>query len=135
MMLRLRRNLWGSWRGVPRAVLDLSRSPQYDVTSRRVQERVCRLLQSGRLRSVMLEPPCATFSAAARPACRSYAVPFRVRPLRPEDTLGQCYCLCLLRNLCGCCPQPGACPLGAAETFQNEVASFLALGSRDSRSN
>ena len=55
-------------------VLDLSRSPQYDVTSRRVQEWVCHLLQSGHLRSVMLEPPCTTFSAAAHPACRSYAV-------------------------------------------------------------
>ncbi|CAE7343693.1 unnamed protein product [Symbiodinium natans] len=42
-------------------VIDLSRSKQYDLSQIHVVEWVCFLLQDGRLKSVLLEPPCATF--------------------------------------------------------------------------
>ncbi|CAE6946248.1 unnamed protein product [Symbiodinium natans] len=53
-------------------VIDLSRSKQYDLSQIHVVEWVCFLLQDGRLKSVLLEPPCATFRCAARSTCRSY---------------------------------------------------------------
>ena len=56
-------------------VIDLSRSKQYDLSQIHVVEWVCFLLQDGRLKSVLLEPPCATFRCAARSTCRSYDVP------------------------------------------------------------
>ena len=52
----------------PGPVIDLTRSAQFDVTSWRLVEWVCHLLQSG-------APPLTTFSPAAHPAVRSYDQP------------------------------------------------------------
>ena len=56
-------------------VLDLSFSKQYDLRSHRVLEWVFFLLEEDRLQSVLLSPPCTSFSAAAYPSVRSYKVP------------------------------------------------------------
>ncbi len=47
--------------------IELSDSPHFDLKNPRLVEWVCFMLQKGRFRSVMLEPPCTTFSAAAHP--------------------------------------------------------------------
>ena len=61
-------------------VLDLSVSRQFDLSSSRVVEWVLFLVQSGRVRSVFLSPPCASFAIAARPALRSVAQPWGFAP-------------------------------------------------------
>ena len=103
--------------------LDLSRSSQYDVTSRRLQDWICNLLQSGRLRSVMLEPPCTTFSAAAHPACRSCAVPLGFDRSDPKTYSGNAAAFACFIIFIVAVP----CLFGATKTFKNEVAVGLAL--------
>ena len=61
-------------------VLDLSVSRQFDLSSSRVVEWVLFLVQSGRVRSVFLSPPCSSFAIAARPALRSVAQPWGFAP-------------------------------------------------------
>ena len=56
-------------------VLDLSASKQYNLKSIRLLEWVLCMVEKRRFRSVFLAPPCATFSPAGHPACRSYRVP------------------------------------------------------------
>ena len=56
-------------------IIDLSFSAQYDLVNMRTVEWLLFLIQNRRVRAIALEPPCTTFSAAAHPACRSYAVP------------------------------------------------------------
>ena len=56
-------------------VIDLSFSQQYDLTNGRVVEWLIFLLESDRLQSFLVSPPCTTFSPAAHPACRSYECP------------------------------------------------------------
>ncbi|CAK9023992.1 unnamed protein product, partial [Durusdinium trenchii] len=53
-------------------IIDLSYSPHYDMTKTRTLEWLLYLVQSARVRALMLEPPCTTFSAAAHPMVRSY---------------------------------------------------------------
>ena len=55
--------------------IELSDSVHFDLGNYRLIEWLCFMLQTGRLRSVMCEPPCRTFSAAAHPALRSYKQP------------------------------------------------------------
>ena len=55
--------------------IELSNSAHYNILSTRLMEWLCYMLCSGKIRSCMLEPPCTTFSPAARPACRSYKQP------------------------------------------------------------
>ena len=55
--------------------IELSDSIHFDLGNHRLLEWLCFMLQTGRLRSVMCEPPCQTFSPAAHPAVRSYRVP------------------------------------------------------------
>ena len=55
--------------------IELSDSPHFDLGSLRLLEWLCFMLQKGRIRSIMCEPPCTTFSPAAHPAVRSYSQP------------------------------------------------------------
>ena len=55
--------------------IELSDSPHFDLGSPRLLEWLCFMLQKGRIRSIMCEPPCTTFSPAAHPAVRSYSQP------------------------------------------------------------
>eukprot|EP00435_Cladocopium_sp_Y103_P061058 s614_g22.t1 len=56
-------------------VLDLSYSQQYDLMDCRVLEWLLFMLESKRILSVLLAPPCTTFSPAAFPPVRSYENP------------------------------------------------------------
>ena len=56
-------------------VLDLSNSRHYNLSSLGLLNWLIHMLASGRVKSIMCEPPCTTFSAAAHPACRSYRQP------------------------------------------------------------
>ena len=56
-------------------VLDLSHSRAYDLSSLDMLRWIIHMLESGRFRSLLLSPPCTTFSPAAHPACRSYKLP------------------------------------------------------------
>lgn len=56
-------------------VLDLSFSKQFDLKEKRVVQWVVFMLESDRLQSVMIAPPCTTFSPAAFPSLRSYVEP------------------------------------------------------------
>ena len=81
-------------------VLDLSESVHYDLTSLRLMEWVMYMLEEGRFRSFMVEPPCTSFSPAAHPAVRSYAEPLGFDRLLPKTLLGNTLAfraLCLLR--------------------------------------
>jgi hypothetical protein len=55
--------------------IDLSRSPQFDVTSLRMLEWVMYMLKEKRLKAVVCEPVCTTFSPAQHPASRGYSCP------------------------------------------------------------
>ena len=56
-------------------VIDIERSPEYDLQETRVLEWILYMLQEGRLSNVMVQPPCTTFSGAAHPCLRSYRRP------------------------------------------------------------
>ena len=56
-------------------IIDLSFSQQFDLTKGRVVEWLIFLLEEDKLQSFLVSPPCTSFSAAAYPACRSYAQP------------------------------------------------------------
>ncbi|CAK9020415.1 unnamed protein product [Durusdinium trenchii] len=56
-------------------IIDLTYSIHYDLTKSRTVEWLLFLVQNGRVRSLALEPPCTTFSAAAHPMVRSYRCP------------------------------------------------------------
>ena len=56
-------------------VVDIDRSPAFDLSLLRISAWICFMLEQGRLDSFFLAPPCATFSAAAHPCLRSYACP------------------------------------------------------------
>ena len=56
-------------------VIDLSFSAQYNMADLRVIQWTIFMLESDRLDSFLMAPPCTTFSAAAHPAIRSYKEP------------------------------------------------------------
>ena len=56
-------------------ILDLSRSAQFNLCEARVVEWLVFLLEEDRLDSLMVEPPCTSFSPAAWPCVRSYVEP------------------------------------------------------------
>ena len=64
--------------------LDLSDSSHYDLKNHRLLEWIFHMLEEGRFRSVMCEPPCTTFSPAAHPAVRSYSCPKGFNRLLPK---------------------------------------------------
>lgn len=69
-------------------VIDLDRSPFYDLSMLRVLSWVYHLLEDGRLDSFMVEPPCTTFSPAQHPASRRYDCPRGYDPTDPKTLLG-----------------------------------------------
>ncbi len=55
--------------------LDLSYSKAYNLEDLQLLSWIFHMLKEGRFRSVLCQPPCTTFSAAAHPACRSVLAP------------------------------------------------------------
>ena len=68
--------------------IELSDSPHFDLQNPRLIEWLCFMLERGKLRSMMLEPPCTSFSPAAHPAVRSYRKPKGFRRRCPKTWLG-----------------------------------------------
>lgn len=69
-------------------VIDLDRSPFYDLRSLEVISWVFHLLERGLLDAFMIEPPCTTFSPAQHPASRGYDVPRGYDPTDPHTLTG-----------------------------------------------
>eukprot|EP00435_Cladocopium_sp_Y103_P017354 s93_g4.t1 len=69
-------------------VLDLDASPHYDLAGLELLRWIFFMLEKGRLDSLMLEPPCTTFSPAQYPASRSWAMPRGFNPQDPKTLLG-----------------------------------------------
>ena len=77
--------------------LDLTHSEKYDLRDLRLLQWLIHMVQNKLFRSMMLEPPCTTFSAAAHPACRSYAIPEGWDRLNPKVLHGNALAFrCLL---------------------------------------
>ena len=55
--------------------IELSDSPHFDVTKVEMLKWLACMMQSRRIRAIMVEPVCTTFSPAAHPSVRSYANP------------------------------------------------------------
>ena len=68
--------------------MDIAESPAFNMQWLRTLEWLIHLLQRRRLRSFLVAPPCATFSPAAHPACRSYSKPRGFVPTAPKTLLG-----------------------------------------------
>ena len=68
-------------------VLDLDLSPHYDFAGLRLLQWIFFMIERGRLDSLMLEPPCTTFSPAQHPASRSYEKPRGFDPLHPKTSI------------------------------------------------
>ena len=69
-------------------VLDLERSPHFDLSNVEVLSWIYFMLEQGRLYAVFIAPPCTTFSAAAWPCLRSYRCPRGFRPKDPRTKKG-----------------------------------------------
>ena len=69
-------------------VLDIDRSPHYDLASLRLLQWIFFMLEDGRLDSFMVEPPCTTFSPAQYPPSRSYDLPRGFDPQEPKTLQG-----------------------------------------------
>ena len=69
-------------------VIDLDRSPHFNMADLRVLEWLMHLVEQGLLDSFMLSPPCTSFSAAAYPAVRSYAEPRGFDQTNPKTAIG-----------------------------------------------
>ena len=79
--------------------IELSNSRHFDVTSIELIDWICCMIRTKRIRAIMVEPVCTTFSAAAHPALRSYAQPRGFDPKCPRTALGNAIafrCLFLL---------------------------------------
>ena len=68
-------------------VIDLSDSPAFNLEWLRTLEWSIFLIQHGRLRSFIVEPPCATFSSTTYPALRSYEAPRGFNPTQKRTLL------------------------------------------------
>ena len=68
--------------------LDLTASKHYDMTDVRLLEWCLHMIEQGRFRSFLTEPPCTTFSPAAYPAVRSYLLPEGFDRSCPKTWLG-----------------------------------------------
>eukprot|EP00438_Fugacium_kawagutii_P026890 Skav209536 [mRNA] locus=scaffold2497:55771:60994:- [translate_table: standard] len=79
--------------------IELSDSVHFDIQGLRLVEWICYMLRKGRLKSLMVEPVCTTFSAAAHPSVRSYKEPkgyLRSCPKTLQGNLIAFRCLFLL---------------------------------------
>lgn len=82
--------------------IELSDSVHFDLGNCKLLEWLCFfMLQTGRIRSLMCEPPC-TFSAAAHPAVRSYKQPRGFNRRCRNDLVRQSSCLSLRLPMLGC---------------------------------
>ena len=86
--------------------IELSDSRRFDLTDIKLYTWLCNMLKSKRLRSIMLEPVCTSFSPAAHPSVRSYAVPKGFCRTCPKTLLGniiafRCIALAWYASLCG----------------------------------
>ncbi len=68
--------------------IELSDPKHFDLANPRLIEWLCFMMQEGKLRSIMLEPPCTTFSPAAHPAVGSYRQPRGFKRGCPRRRLG-----------------------------------------------
>ena len=68
--------------------IELSDSKHYNMQSPRLLEWICFMLSRNLFRSVMCEPPCTSFSAAAHPCVRSYRQPLGFCRTHPKVLLG-----------------------------------------------
>lgn len=69
-------------------VIDLDRSPHYDLAKLKVICWILHMLESGILDSFMGKPPCTTFYPAQHPAIRSYDQPRGFDPTDERTHLG-----------------------------------------------
>ena len=79
--------------------IEISDSLFFDVTKTELLNWICNMIKSRRIRSIMVEPVCTTFSAAAHPSCRSYSLPEGYSRTDPKTMQGNCIafrCLFLL---------------------------------------
>ena len=115
--------------------IDIAESPAFDMEWLRTIEWLLFLLQRRRLRSFLVAPPCTTFSPAAHPACRSYAVPRGFRPSAPKTLLGTTLALraltllfvALLVGAIGVLEQPRLSKMA----WLKEWRRLIALGARE----
>ena len=68
--------------------IDLSMSPEYDLTLVHVISWLTDMVVQGRLQAFFLSPPCTTFSIMRRPRLRSIEVPFGFAPSDPQTKTG-----------------------------------------------
>lgn len=68
--------------------IDLSDSKKCNMTSIRLVEWVAHMVSGRRFGSLLLQPPCTTFSPAAHPMCRSYDCPEGWDRRAPKVLLG-----------------------------------------------
>ena len=68
--------------------LDLDASPHYNLGQPRLLEWAFHMIETGRFRSFMTEPPCTTFSPAAHPALRGYDQPVGYDPSNEKTKQG-----------------------------------------------
>ena len=68
--------------------IDLSASQYYNLADIRLLEWVLEMIRCGRIRALMLEPPCTSFSPARHPMLRSYAEPLGFDRLEPQTWAG-----------------------------------------------
>lgn len=83
-------------------VMDLSRSPAYDITDHKVLPWLLHLCENDRLMSFVVAPPCTSFSPAAYPPVRTYAQPRGLLPLTWKALVGKLLHL----QLCACLKLP-----------------------------
>ena len=79
--------------------LDLSWSTEYDLRWPHVMSWISFMFCEGRLLSVLIEPPCTTFSILRRPALRDKAFPFGYNPADPQTEVGNTLALRGLQTL------------------------------------
>lgn len=68
--------------------IDSSDSRRFDLKSYRLMEWISYMLMVGKIRSIMCEPPCTSFSPAGHPAVRSYQEPLGFNRLCWKTWLG-----------------------------------------------
>ena len=69
-------------------VIDLDRSPFFDLSMIEVLRWLFYMLEAALLDSFIVEPPCTTFSPAAYPPLRSYKIPRGFDPAFPRTKIG-----------------------------------------------
>ena len=86
--------------------IDLSNSKHFDLRDIKLLDWIFQMLAEKRFKSVILEPPCTSFSPAQHPASRSYEVPLGFDRTDPKTHLGnllafRCMLICLFALIVG----------------------------------